>query len=307
MKRKSILITTICLIAALSLGAMFALAEEIPNPCPVAENLEITTYRETSVGGQLKAVDPDGDVVSFEITTDATKGMIELKENGNFVYTPAKGKKGRDYFGYKAYDKDGNYSAEATVIIKIEKQKTTISYSDLAGDGAHYAATALAENDVFVGERLGGQYVFSPDTPVTRGEFLTMCLKLNNFDILSGVMTTGFADDSNIPAYQKPYVSTALLTGVVSGYSNGMSTAVFSSGNYISYSEAAVMLNKSMNLTDVNAGSYGDTAPVWAAQACANLSACRIADYDAVASGDYLTRGDCARLLCEAMRVLENR
>lgn len=307
MKHKNLYISLVCVCLAvvLTLGFVYAQSE---STAPIAENLEICTYREVSVGGQLKAVDPDGDVLTFEITTTPTKGSIELEEDsGCFVYSPAAGKRGRDYFGYKAVDSNGNYSSEATVIIKIEKQKTKVTYSDMSGNSAHYATIVLAEKDIFVGECLGGMYVFNPDTPVTRGEFLTMCLKLNNFNILSGVITTGFVDDDDIPAYQKPYVSTALLTGIVAGYSYDTDTAVFMSNNGIRYSEAAVMLNKSMNLTNVNTESYGDTAPEWAAQSCANLSACKIASYDQTASEDILTRGECAKILCEAIRVLDNR
>lgn len=171
------------------------------------------------------------------------------------------------------------------------------------GSGAYCAAVALAENNIFIGENIGGQYVFSPNDPVTRAEFLTMCLKLTGSDILSGVITTGFADDSEIPTYMKPYVSTALLSGIISGYSNGVNTAVFNGGNYISYPEAAVMLNKALNLTDVSAESYGDTVPVWAAQACANLSACQISNYSDV---PQLTRADCAMLLYNAMNIIED-
>ena len=265
---------------------------------PIAENLDISTYRNTSVGGQLKATDPDGEILKFEITTSPIKGEIVIKENGSFVYTPKDGKRGRDYFGFKAYDNDGNVSAEATVIIRIEKQKTKITYTDMNGNGAHCAAIALAENNIFVGENIAGQYVFNPDAPVTRGEFLTMCMKLTDSDILSGVITTGFADDSEIPEYLKPYVSTALLTGVISGYSDGVNTAVFNSGNNISYPEAAVMLNKALDLTDVNAETYGKAAPAWAEQACANLCACDISDYNDL---PQLTRADCARLLYNSM------
>ena len=270
---------------------------------PIAENLEIMTYRNVSVGGQLKATDPDGDTLTFEITTPPVKGEIALRDNGSFVYTPKEGKRGRDYFGYKAFDEAGNISSEATVIIKIEKQKTKIAYSDMEGNGAHCAAIALAENNIFIGESIGGQYVFNPDAPVTRGDFLTMCMKLTDSDLLSGVLTTGFADDSSIPAYLKPYVSTALLTGVISGYSDGVNTAVFNGENYISYPEAAVMLNKALGLTDVSAEIYGDTIPVWAAQACANLSACRISDYSDV---PQLTRADCANLLYNAMKLIKD-
>jgi len=306
MKRKTLGIIAVCLIGAMTIGAVAALAANEGGK-PIAENLELSTYREVSVGGKLMATDPEGGRLTFQITTQPIKGDVELEEDGSFVYTPEKGKKGRDYFGYKATDEDGNSSSEATVIIKIEKAKTTINYTDMKGNGAGYAAMVLAERGLFVGECLGGQYVFNPNAPVTRGEFLTMCLKLNDYDILSGVITTGFADDDNIPGYQKPYVSTALLTGVVSGYSDGLNAAVFSSDANISCTEASVMLNRSMNLTDVNAENYGDTAPVWAAQACANLSACRISDYATSSSSDALTRAECAKLLAEAVRVLDNR
>jgi len=131
-----------------------------------------------------------------------------------------------------------------------------------------------------------------------------MCLKLTDSDVLSGVITTGFADDSEIPSYMKPYVSTALLTGLLSGYSNGLNEIVFNSGNYISYPEATLMLNNALNLTDESTVDYGDTVPAWAAQACANLSACRMSDYSNV---PQLSRVACATLLYNTMNIIEEK
>lgn len=71
------------------------------NGAPVAENLELTTYRNVCVGGQLSAVDPEGDAMTFEITTQPSKGTVELTDDGRFVYTPDTNRKGRDYFGYR--------------------------------------------------------------------------------------------------------------------------------------------------------------------------------------------------------------
>ena len=88
---------------------------------PVAENLEISTLRDKTVEGVLSALDPEGDVAQFIVTTDPIKGEINLEADGTFKYTPREGKKGRDYFGYKAVDSEGNVSQEATVIIKIIK------------------------------------------------------------------------------------------------------------------------------------------------------------------------------------------
>ena len=88
---------------------------------PVADNLELSTPRNIPVEGRLTARDADDDIVSFEITTDPVKGDIVLQDEGIILYTPHRDKKGRDYFGYRAKDAEGNVSQEATAIIRIEK------------------------------------------------------------------------------------------------------------------------------------------------------------------------------------------
>ena len=119
---------------------------------PVPENLQIETYRNTSVGGTLKAADPEGELVTYTITTEPMKGTVELRDDGTFVYTPNENKKGKDYFGYKAADTEGNVSQEATVIIRIKKQKTAVTYDDMNGRAEGRDAVLLAENGVFVGQ-----------------------------------------------------------------------------------------------------------------------------------------------------------
>ena len=303
MKRKTVGAVALVLTLSLTVGMLYACAAPSQEN-PIAENLELKTYRGVSVGGQLKATDPEGDMLKFEVTTKPIKGQVALQDDGSFVYTPAEGKRGHDYFGYKAVDSKGNKSSEATVVIKIEKQKSKIAYSDMNGNGACMAAVRLAEEGVFVGEQLGGQYVFCPERSVTRGEFLTMCMKLAGSDILTGVVTTGFSDDASIPAYMKPYVSTALLSGVIEGYTGGESAAVFAPDSAVSYPEAAVMLDRALKLTRASTDEGGEAAPAWAEQACADLSACRIGEYSA---GGALDRAQCAVMLYNAMQVLEKR
>lgn len=303
MKRRTVGVLALSFTLALTLGMLWACAAQ-GGEKPIAENLELKTYRGVSVNGQLKATDPDGDPLKFEVTTEPIKGTVVLKDDGSFIYTPAEGKRGHDYFGYKAVDSKGNKSSEATVVIKIEKQKTKIAYSDMDGNGAAYAALRLAEEEVFVGEQLGGQYVFCPDRAVSRGEFLTMCMKLADSDVLTGVVTTGFTDDADIPMYLKPYVSTALLTGVIQGYTGGSEGAVFSAESSVSYPEAAVMLDRALRLTRASTEEGGAAAPAWAEQACANLSACNISEYT---ESSELTRAQCAKMLYNAMQVLEKR
>jgi len=278
------------------------------NAAPVAENLEITTYRGVSVGGRLRAVDPDGDLLTFDVTTPPTKGTLELSKDGHFVYTPAEGKRGKDYFGYKAADSKGNLSQEATVIIRLMKQKTDVRYADTAGLSCDYAAHALAEAGVLVGQCIAGEYVFEPEREISRGEFLSMCMKAVGTKTLSGVRSTGFSDDDEIPMWVKPYVSTALLNGSITGFV-GENGTVFDADACVSYNEAAVMLNRVMNVTDVvNTAAYvNDTTPSWASQSVANLAACHILDTNGMSLSEGLTRADAAQMLVRAMATRESK
>ena len=290
--------------------AVYATAEpEAAGSAPVAENLEITTYRGVSVGGVLSAVDPDGDSLSFTVTTPPGKGTLEVEEDGHFVYTPGEGRRGKDYFGYKAVDSDGNSSQEATVIIRLVKQKTKVTYSDMDGNGGACAAVTLAERGLFTGENLAGSYVFSPDTPVTRSQFLAMCIEISGAPLLQDVSATGFADDGEIEAWAKPYVSTALRNGIISGYTDGETAAVFGAERPISVGEAAVILDRALELTDTSVvwSTYEEAVPAWASQSMSDLAACGMLPHGVSAASESLTRVQAAEMLAEAMRVLDKR
>ncbi len=274
------------------------------NTAPVVENQELETYRGVSVGGQLTAHDPDGDGVTFEVTTQPMKGAVDISPEGYFVYTPKEGKRGKDYFGFRAVDSFGNASQEGTVIIKLIKQKTKVTYSDMTGDGAEYAALVLAENGVFTGEKVGESYVFSPDTEMDRGEFLSMCMAAADCDVLRGVTSTGFKDDEAIGPWLKPYVATALMNGYISGQS-----AAFDPAASLTVGEACVTLNNVLGVTNVvSAAAYvgeEDSDASWA-QAVANLTACGVMERDLDVE-TVLTRAGAAQMLAKAIALLAGR
>jgi len=280
------------------------------NHSPIAENIDLTTYKGIASNGVFRAVDPEGDLVTFSIESEPKKGTVEISGD-TFTYTPAEGKRGRDSFTYVATDANGNVSSEAKVQILISKQKTEVSYSDMEGSTAHYAALRLAENDVFVGEKLGSSYFFSPDKLVTRGEFLAMCLRTCGMDAIEDITRTGFADDADMPLWVKPYVSAALLSGVIKGYQTDSGSLVFSAASPVSYAEAAVVLNNLLEITDVAGDAVSvstDMVPSWAYQATANLASCDIVPSDAsVIAGGSLTRADVAEMLSAAMNLINER
>lgn len=300
MYKRRILICALLLCAAVCLTLLApVISASAAAGEPVADNLEVTTYRNVSVGGRLTATDPDGGELTFELTTEPTKGKLELESDGRFVYSPNENRRGRDYFGFRAVDSDGNRSQEATVIIKIEKQKTAVSYKDTEGLSCAYAAVRLAEEGIFTGEKYGSAWFFSPDETVTRGEFLAMCMELAGEGLLSGVSTTGFLDDAEIPAWQKTYVATALMNGSVSGY-GAAGGAVFAPGVSVTKSEAAVMLSNCLGLSDAVYVDADALIPAWAAQSVANLEEYGVAQ-EVSSIGESLTRGETAELLVAAL------
>lgn len=237
---------------------------------PVAENMELKTYRNTSVSGTLSAYDPEGDVASFEISTKPVKGSIVTEANGNFVYTPDEGKKGRDYFGYKAIDSEGNVSQEATVIIRIEKQKKPVQYNDMEKRAGEYAAVTLCDRGVFTGEMICGEYCFNPDRAMERGEFLSMCMKLSGEEWLDMAY---YSEDNEQP---------------------------------LSVTEASNILNRVLELNDVDYIKLSGPGDGEHMQACMNLSAVGILD-SPQPEDEVLTREKAAMMLVAAMEIIDKR
>lgn len=279
------------------------------NANPIAENLEFNTFRNIAIHGSLSAKDPDGDAVTFEIAEKPEKGTVQTEKDGRFVYTPLENKKGKDSFTYIAIDSNGNMSNKAVVTITINKQATKITYSDMLGNSAHYAALVLADKGVLIGEKLGNEYFFRPDAAVTRGEFVAMCMAMSNSETLQGITRTGFYDDDSIPMWAKPYVSTALMSGLITGYKNDEGRIVFASQEPITFAEAAVILDNILNITDVVsvAAMEPSICPVWSYQAEANLAACQIMPAMGTECITSITRAEAANILVAAMEFSEDR
>ena len=246
--KKRITILSLCLAGALTVPALALTTPtaEVENAAPIAEDLVLKTYKGVAISSRFAAVDPDGDLVTFQIMDSPARGQVVMDENdpAAFTYTPYEGKKGKDTFTYVAIDAKGNSSKPATVKVSIQKQTTAVSYSDLAGDPAHYAALRLAEAGVYTGRKVGDLYCFDPDATFTREEFLAMAMTAAGKAPLSDVTLTGFYDDGDISAWAKGYVSAALVVGTVEGSRNHLGQTVFTPGSPITQAEAAVIIDR---------------------------------------------------------------
>ncbi len=277
---------------------------------PIAENLSLTTYKNVAVTGTLSAVDPEGDPVTFRVTKNPARGALTFGEEGgaHFTYTPYENKLGKDAFEYVAEDSQGNVSRPAIVSIRISKAGTKVTYADMGGHPAQKAAIVLAEKKIFVGEKMGETWLFRPDAAVSREEFLAMAMDVVGMDTLPEATRTGFSDDDSISVWAKPYVASALRSGMVQGSGAAADGVAFSPDRTITQSEAAVMLNRLLRVSDVAASGdlAEDAAPVWAYQSVVNLEAVGILEKRSDLK-EELTRAQAADLLLSAMEMLDFR
>ena len=311
--KKRITILSLCLAGALTVPALALTTPtaEVENAAPIAEDLVLKTYKGVAISSRFAAVDPDGDLVTFQIMDSPARGQVVMDENdpAAFTYTPYEGKKGKDTFTYVAIDAKGNSSKPATVKVSIQKQTTAVSYSDLAGDPAHYAALRLAEAGVYTGRKVGDLYCFDPDAAFTREEFLAMAMTAAGKAPLSDVTLTGFYDDGDISPWAKGYVSAALVVGTVEGSRNHLGQTVFTPGSPITQAEAAVIIDRLLATGDVSGASSAfsaETAPAWAYQSVVNMEAVSIISSSTDLSKP-LTRAQSAQMLSAMLDVLDAR
>lgn len=282
-------------------------APETAAGAPIAQNQEIRTYRGVAYTGTLRAVDNEGEAVTFHLATLPTKGTLEFGEEGVFVYTPDADKSGADSFSFTAADESGNVSAPATVRIKIARVSSGVNYADTEGKDCATAAVDLAEHGVFVGARVGEDWFFEPERTVSRGEFVTMAMAAAGI-APSDVTVTGFVDDDAIPTWVKGSVAGALAAGVVRGSATANGIA-FRANSEVTLSEAAAVLDRVLKVTDVDLADFDDSEPAWYAQAVANLESVSVAPVGGFGEGldRAVTRGEAARLLSAAMALAEAR
>lgn len=282
---------------------------------PIAENMSFETYKNISICGKFKAIDPDdNDTITYQISQKPKLGDITI-ENDGFRYSPYLDKHGKDSFTYVATDGKGNCSEPALIEITVKNRtgKNQITYNDMSLNSAHYAAIKLAEANVITGEKIGECFFFNPDRPVTRSEFTTMAVSAAKISIPSTALNTGLSDDDAIAVWAKPYISAALKQGIVQGALNPDGSRVFMPDKLITRAEAAVILNNIANLAqDGRTVSFSDQdkIPVWAVQPAVNLNSVNIITPDetgAMNPNNIISRADSAEMLYAVMQIIDNR
>ena len=249
------------------------------NDPPAAEDARVETYKNLPIEGLLSVSDPEGDAMTFTLTRSPRRGEVILRDDGSFLYTPKKNKVGTDSFAFTATDGAGQTSPEATITIDILKPADDRQYADTASADCRFEAEWLRNSGLFTGETVNGQFCFSPDETVSRGQFLAMLMQVLELPVDRNATVTGFADDA--PQWLKPYLAAALRSGIISGYPAGDGVE-FRASQAVSADEAALMVSRALDFAVPAAAMEDDALPLGL---------------------DPLTRADAAKTLYQVSRL----
>lgn len=227
------------------------------NEAPAADDSTMETYRNLPNEGLLAVSDPEGDALTFALTRSPRRGEVILRDDGSFLYTPEKNKVGTDSFTFTVTDPAGNVSREATVTIRILKPTDERQYADTAASDCRFEAQWLRCTGIFAGETVNGQLCFSPDEPVSRGQFLAMLMQVLRMPVDHSVAQTGFVDES--PQWLRPYLAAALRSGIIAGFP-AEGGAEFRAEQTITSAEADRMMGNALRIA-VPAAAMEDAAP----------------------------------------------
>ena len=311
LKRTAVLALAVAMLLGGSAQALFGKKQQpvqAEEGAPTAQDVEVRTYRGIPVQGQFLASDTEGEDMTFALVEEPRKGTVTI-QGADFTYTPDEGVTGGDSFTYAATDSAGHVSQPATVTVTIEKTKSGVTYADTEGSPAAAAAQHLAEAGIFTGAKIGDRYYFQPDAEVSRSEFLAMVMETAGREV-TPVTMTGFCDDESIPTWAKAYAAAGVADGIVQGKTTA-GGAAFRGGQAITFNEAATVLDRVLDLGDVELDVwYADreAVPSWAAQAVGNMESVNVlaaGSFGSAALNNSVTRADMAQMLCSAGVLLE--
>lgn len=257
---------------------------------------------------ELSATDPDNDIALYQLTEQPRLGTAHIDGN-TLLYAPGQ-KTGTDKFSYTAVDQNGNAAKSAGITIQVNKNKLKLTYADMDGNPAHYAAIRLAQAGVMTGETIGDCAFFRPSQPVSRSEFITMAAAVAELPI-SPTSQTDFIDDGGLSGWAKPYISAAASSGLVSGYPTSAGLTEIRGENPITLAEACVVVNNLLTETlDGAALTYAgehSSEMDWAQSAVASVDRLDVLSPLAQLSGenDAITRQTACELLYRTMCLMQ--
>src|SRR5439155_819065 len=134
---------------------------------PVVED-DVESTHADSVSGTVVGSDPDGDALTFSVSTGPSEGQVTMDADGAFTYTPDAGATGSDTFTYAASDgRGGTATATTTVhVLPTGSAEAVDDYYQLSDDGT---LTVGAGEGVRINDVIPGGDSVVPETPLDPG------------------------------------------------------------------------------------------------------------------------------------------
>jgi VCBS repeat-containing protein len=197
---------------------------EPPNQAPTieAQDLHKTTLKNTPVSGAVIGRDGDGDSLAYSTGNNPSHGIVEVKGDGTWTYTPTTGYTGTDSFTVVVTDGKGG-TATATITIQVNEpanqaptindqdlQKTTLKNkpvsgavvgADADGDALTYSKETDPSNGTVVVKE-DGTWTYTPKTGYTGTDTFTVTVT----DGKGGTATATITIQVNEPPNQAPTI-----------------------------------------------------------------------------------------------------
>ena len=221
------------------------------NDEPVAHPAAFATQEDTVVSGQLAADDPDGETLSYTMSTSPALGMASMNSSGSFTYTPAANTSGTDSFSYKANDGFVN-SAAATVTITINpvndaplaypaafttQENTAVSgqlaADDPDGDTVNYIMVANPAQGT-ASMNSSGSFTYTPAANASGSD--SFSFKVNDGSVDSAVATVTITTN---PVNDAPTAYPAAFTTMEDTVTSGQLAADDPDGDTLTYAMVA--------------------------------------------------------------------
>lgn len=168
-----------------STPAVVSIVVDSVNDRPTADSSNWVTLEDSpGIYIDLRADDPDGEVVTYTVVRSPTNGRVNDVGNGRWLYVPYKDFSGIDSFQWVGIDDEGSRSLEATVTVNVSEQPDppTVRLRDT------YFKTTVDERidiDVFVSDPENDAYRFEiREIGRANGNFLPKYGTINELSFL---------------------------------------------------------------------------------------------------------------------------
>ncbi len=268
-------------------------SDKVNSSPEVVTEQQFNVFANTSFEGDMAAYDKDADSLKYEVMDYPEGGELTFNSaTGEYSYT-AGSRVMNDSFTYRVKDTAGDYSETGKITVSIRENRTAKVFSDMERENAVTAAAVMTDKGYMSCIEDKNETYFSPDSQVSRLDFLVTCMNVFGADNIPAVSNTGFDDDESISEKYKGYVYSASKLGIISGVKNAEKT-MFSPSKAITKAEAAVMLNNIIGYEAETVKNVSD-APVWAKEAVCAMYELGVCSDEGLA--DPISKEECADML----------